>query len=142
VLGDLASLVGRIEKLEPLMNTSRKELVQVSNHLVRQVTGFEVRMADLTQKAVELCLKQIGQRASGVCAKTLDNQIVAMQSATREMFNKEFHSVVNRTVTQLEYLARLAQPDRNRWLPWLTHGASFVTGAALTWLAVVMIWVQ
>ena len=29
--------------------------------------------------------------------------------------------MVNRTLTQLEYLARQAQPDQNRWLPWLTH---------------------
>jgi hypothetical protein len=42
----------------------------------------------------------------------------------------------------MRYLARLAQPDQNRWLPWLTHSASFVTGAALTWLAVVLIWVR
>ena len=141
-LGDMASLVDRIEKLEPLMNTSRKELVQVSNHLVRQVSGFEVRMADLTQKAAESCLTQIGQRASGVCAKTLDNQIVAMQSAAREMFNKEFYPVVNRVVFQLEYLARLTEPEQNRWRPWLTHGAAFMTGSALTWLVVVTIWVR
>lgn len=65
-----------------------------------------------------------------------------MRSAAREMFNKEFHPVVNRTLTQLEYLARLAQPDQNRWLPWLKHGAACLTGSALTWLAVVMIWVR
>ena len=142
VLGDMASLVDQIEKLEPLMNTSRKELAQVSNHRVRQVSGFEVRMADLTQKAAELCLTQIGQRASGVCTKTLDSQIVAMQSAAREMFNKEFHPVVNRVVSQLEHLTRLAEPNQNPWMPWLTHGAAFVTGAALTWLVVVLVWVR
>ena len=74
VLGDMASLVNQIEKLEPLMNTSRKELVQVSNHL--------------------------------------------------------------------GHLARLAEPDQNRSLPWLTLGASFVTGTSLTWLVVVTIWVR
>lgn len=142
VLGDMASLVDQIEKLEPLMNTSRKELVQVSNHRVRQVSGFEVRMADLTQKAAELCLTQIGQRASGVCTKTLDSQIVAMQSAAREMFDKEFHPMVNRVLVHLEHLARLTEPDQNRWRPWLTLGAAFVTVTTLTWLVVVMIWVR
>ena len=62
-----------------------------------------------------------------------------MRSAAREMFNKEFHPVVNRTLTQLECLERQAQPDQNRWLPWLTHGAACMTGSALTWLVVVKI---
>jgi hypothetical protein len=43
-------------------------------------------------------------------------------------------------LAQLAYLARLAQPRKNPWVPWLTHGAAFVTGAALTWLVVVAIW--
>jgi hypothetical protein len=137
-LGDMAGLIDRLEKLVPVMSTAHQELVQGSNHLVRQVTGFEVRMADLSQNAAELCVKQIEQKASGVCAQTLNSQILAMQSAAREVFNKAFR----RVVFQLKFLARLAQPDQNRWLPWLTHGASFVTGIALTWLAVVMIWVQ
>ena len=141
-LGDMAGLIDRLEKLAPVMSTAHQELVQGSHALVSEVSMFEFRMSDISQKAVELGLKQIEQKASGVCAQTLNSQILAMQSAAREMFNKEFHPVVSRTVTQLEYLARLAQPDQNRWLPCLTHGASFVTGAALTWLTVMMIWVR
>lgn len=141
-LGDMAGLIDRLEKLAPVMSIAHQELVQSSHALVSKVSMFEFRMSDISQNPVELCVKQIEQKASGVCAQTLNSQILAMQSAAREMFNKEFHPVVNRTVTQLEYLARLAQPDQNRWLPWLTHGASFVTGAALTWLTVMMIWVR
>ena len=137
-LGDMAGLIDRLEKLAPVMSTAHQELVQSSHALVSEVSMFEFRMSDISQNAAELCVKQIEQKASGVCAQTLNSQILATQSAAHEVFNKAFR----RVVSQLEYLARLAQPDRNRWLPWLTHGASFVTGAALTWLAVVMIWVQ
>src|SRR6218665_849848 len=142
VLGDMASLIERIEKLGPDMEVSRRELLKASNHLAFQMSGFEGRIAKLSENAVDLCVSQINQKASGVCANTQNTQIAAMQSAAREMFNKEFLPVVNRVVSQLEQLARLFQPDRNPWLPWLTHGGAFVTGAALTWLVVVMIWVR
>ena len=141
-LGDMAGLIDRLEKLAPVMSTAHQALVQSSHALVSEVSMFEFRMSDISRNAVELCVKQIEQKASGACAKSLNSQILAMQSAAREMFNKEFHPVVNRTVTQLEYLARLAQPGQNRWWPWLTHSAAFVTGAALTWLVVVLVWVR
>jgi len=121
VLGDMASLIERIEKLGPDMEVSRRELLKASN-LAFQMSGFEGRIAKLSENAVDLCVSQINQKASGVCANTQNTQIAAMQSAAREMFNKEFLPVVNRVVSQLEQLARLFQPDRNPWLPWLTHG--------------------
>ena len=101
-LGDMAGLIDRLEKLAPVMSTAHQELVQSSHALVSEVSMFEFRMSDISQNAAELCVKQIEQKASGVCAQTLNSQILAMQSAAREMFNKEFHPELNRTVNQLE----------------------------------------
>ena len=47
------------------MSTAQKELVQSSHALVSEVAMFEFRMSDISHKAVELCVKQIEQRASG-----------------------------------------------------------------------------
>jgi hypothetical protein len=107
-----------------------------------EACAFDNRMSALTQKAVDVASTHIVRRANEVTAKTLDTQILAMQSAAREMFNKEFHPVVNQVLAQLAHLARLAQPRKYPWVPWLTHGAAFVSGAALTWLVVVAIWVR
>lgn len=141
-LGDMAALIERIEKLGPVMDISHRQLVQISKDLVREVSMFETRMTDFSFKAVDVAAKQIDQRTNEAATKILNTQIAAMQSAAREMFNKEFHPVVNRTVAQLDHLARLAEPNQIPWMSWLTHGAAFVTGAALTWLVVVMIWVR
>lgn len=47
-------------------------------------------MSTLTQKALDVASTHIVRRANEVTAKTLDTQILAMQSAAREMFYKEF----------------------------------------------------
>lgn len=137
-LGDMAALIERIEKLGPVMDISHRQLVQISKDLVREVSMFETRMTDFTFKAVDVAAKQIDQRTNEAATKILNTQIAVMKTAAHETFNKELLPVVNRVVSQLEHLARLAQPDQIPWLSWLTHGAAFVTGAALTWLAVVM----
>ncbi|WP_157538816.1 hypothetical protein [Hydrogenophaga flava] len=77
-----------------------------------------------------------------VTQRAKETQIQVMQETAQELFKKEFHPLVNQVIARLEHLARLAQPRPNPWMPRLTHGAAFVTGAALTWLVVVMIWVR
>lgn len=87
-------------------------------------------MNGVSDRAAESCLKQIAHRATGVCVETLDQQILAMQSAARELFSKHFDPKVSQVVFQLE---RLAQPRPDPWMPWLTHGVAFATGIVLTW---------
>ena len=58
-LGDMASLINRLEKLAPVMSTVHQELAQSSHALVREVSMFECRMSDISQDAVDLCVKQM-----------------------------------------------------------------------------------
>ncbi len=141
-LGDMATLMDRVEAVPPAMNRSHQALAAISERLVQQISTFELRVATLAQKAIEITATHIDRRANAVATKTLHEQTLAMQATARETLNRELYPAVNRVVTQLEYLTRLAQPRHNPWMPWLTHGAAFVTGAALTWLIVVMIWVR
>lgn len=106
-LGDMASLIDRLETLAPVLSAAEKELAQTGNSLVSGVSMFEFRMNIVSQKAVESCLKQMAHRATDVCVKTLDQRILAMQSAARELFSKHFDQKVSQVVFQLE---RLAQP--------------------------------
>lgn len=132
-LGDMTSLIDRLEKLAPVLSAAEKELAQTGNSLVSEVSMFEFRMNGVSDRAAESCLKQIAHRATGVCVETLDQQILAMQSAARELFSKNFDPKVSQVVFQLERLAQLAQPRPDPWMPWLTHGFAFATGIVLTW---------
>lgn len=50
-LGDMATLLERIEKLGPVMDISHRQLVQISKDLIREVSMFETRMTDFSFKA-------------------------------------------------------------------------------------------
>jgi len=104
ILGDVAALVERVEALAPAMDASRQALVQVGEELVNQVATFDNRTEMLTNHAVVVASNRILRRANEVTAKTLDTQILAMQAAAREMFNKEVDPVVHRVAVQLQQL--------------------------------------
>ena len=89
----------------------------------------------------------LGERSDGylteATASSREAQLRAMQEGALEMFKKEVDPVVRRVSAKLQQLALLAQPRKNLWMPWLTHGSAFVTGAALTRVVVVVaIWVR
>jgi hypothetical protein len=139
-LGEVAALVERVEALAPAMDASRLALLQVSEELVNQVATFENRMEMLTNNAVVVASNHILRRANEVTARTLDSQILAMQAAAREMFNKEFDPAVLRVVARLNHLAQLAQREENLWVRWFTHACAFVPGASLTCLVLLKLW--
>jgi hypothetical protein len=141
-LGEVATLIDRVEAVAPALHSSRQALVQVSETLVHQVSAFDNRMAALTQKAVEVASTHIVRRANEVTAQTLDAQVLAMKSAARDMFNKEFDPAVLRVVAHLNHLAQLAQREESLWMRWFTHVCAFVTGAALACLVLVEIWTR
>jgi hypothetical protein len=141
-LGEVAALVERVEALAPTMDASRQALVQVSEELANQVATFENRMGVLTNNAVVVASNHILRRANEVTARTLDSQILAMQAAAREMFNKEFNPVVLRVVARLNHLAQLAQREENLCVRWFTHACAFVTGASLTCLVLLKLWLR
>jgi hypothetical protein len=141
-LGEVAALVERVEALAPAMDASRLALLQVSEELVNQVATFENRMEMLTNNAVVVASNHILRRANEVTARTLDSQILAMQAAAREMFNKEFDPAVLRVVARLNHLAQLAQREEKLWVRWFTHACAFATGASLACLVLLKLWLR
>ena len=139
-LGDVGALIDRLEALVPAMDELGQTAWRAHENLIERINRFDNQVQSTLNEAESEALRRILRHAEDITRQSLETQAMAMQNAAHEKFNKEFHPLVNRVTAQLEYLARLSEPDRYPWLPWLTHGAAFVTGAALTWLVVVMIW--
>lgn len=140
-LGDMASLVDRLDLMAPKVDASRQALLKSSESIAREIAKFAPDMQAFTHHAKVQTEKYVNRHLTEATASSREAQLRAMQEGAREMFKKEVDPVVRQVSAQLQQLALLAQPRKNPWVPWLTHGAAFVTGAALTWL-VVAIWVR
>jgi hypothetical protein len=141
-LGDLNLLLKRLEAVVPLVDGTRKTLIKSTEMVSREIAGFAPQMKEFTDYAKIQTAKQIDRTVMEVTQRAKEMQVQAMREAALDMFKKEFHPTVNQVIARLEHLARLAQPRPNPWMPCLTHGASFMTGAALTWLVMVVIWAR
>lgn len=141
-LGDLDLLLKRLEAVVPLVDATRKTLIKSTEMVSREIAGFAPHMKQFTDYAKVQTAKQIDRSVTDVTQRAKEMQVEAMREAALELFKKEFHPLVNQVIARLEHLTQLAQPRPNPWMPWLTHSAAFVTGAALTWLVAVMIWVR
>ena len=69
-LGDMATLLERIEKLGPVMDISHRQLVQISKDLIREVSMFETRMTDFRFKTIDVAARQIDQRTDEAATRT------------------------------------------------------------------------
>lgn len=141
-LGDLALLLDRLEKVGPKVDETRQALQKSSDSISREIARFAPDMQAFTLHAKLETEKYVNRHVEAAIVSAREEQLRVMQEGARDLFKKEVDPVVRQVSAQLHRLAQLAQPRPNPWMPWLTHGAAFATGTAMTWLAVVMIWLR
>jgi phage shock protein A len=125
-IGDVAKLLREVEALDQTCQA----LNEASASLRDELSGFEGRMASITENAKVRTVKYLAARADEATRRSIDLQSRAMADAARIAFVAEFGATMQRLQATLQ---PLLQQRKRRWEGWLTHAAAAVTAAELTW---------
>ena len=137
-LGDMASLMDRVEALVPALEKTRLALVKANTELAARAAAFESRTAAVTENAKTVAVEHITRRTSEIAQRSNLDQAQAMKEAARDLFNTEFGATLTGLVMSLRPLMkRIDQP----WQSWLVHCATAAVSSALSGL-VVWLWLH
>jgi hypothetical protein len=141
-LGELASLIDRVEAVVPELHASRSALLQGSWDLAAQVAAFESRMGGITENAKLQAVKHIARRVDDMARGTLDAQTRAMEEAARTVFRSEVGPALQRLTLPLQDLAALARRGDRPWQWWLAHAATAGVSSVISWGLAAWLWAR
>jgi hypothetical protein len=130
VIGDVATLLARIEAVAPNLDERCEALLLASTGLRDDLADFERRMTAATALAKAEAAKYIAARTDDAARRSIDLQSRAMADAAREAFCAELGATMQRLHTTLQ---PLIERRGKRWERWLTHAAAAATASAATW---------
>ena len=133
-LGDVAKLVRDVEALAPTLNESCQALQQASSSLRDGLTGFERRIAMITERAKTQAVRHMAERVDDVARASADLQGRAMADAARVAFGAELGATMQRLQTTLQ---PLVERRKHLWERCLTHVAAAALASAATWILTV-----
>jgi hypothetical protein len=126
LIGDLAKLLDRVERVKPTMDNARTKMEQANRNLACQISDFEVRMSSTTETAKTRALTHIVNGVNEHARMVLDQQTQAMSDAAQVAFHREVGATMGSLVSSLRGLVeRVDRP----WELWLTHAATAATSA-------------
>jgi len=129
-LGEVARLLERVESLQSSMDAGRRALVRENAALGERLNAFATAMSSITQQAKVKAVEYMVQRTNDATRQSIDAQTRAMNEAARLAFTEQLNPTLARLTVSLQQLVQRA--DRP-WDVWLTHAATAVSSAALTW---------
>ena len=141
-LGEVSTLLDRVEAVAPALDASRLALINASTELAGQVTSFERRMAGITENAKVQAVKHIARRTDEIARGAVETQTRVMEESARMLFRTEVGPALQRVAMPLQHLADLAHRGARPWQHWLTHAATAVVASALTWTLAAWLWAR
>jgi hypothetical protein len=129
-LGEVARLLDRVESLLSSTDAGTRALEQADAGLHARLTAFEAAMSRLTQQAKVRTVEHILQRTGEATRHSIEAQTRAVNEAVRLACSEQIEPAVARLVVTLQ---RFIERAGRTWEFWLTHAATAISSAALTW---------
>lgn len=142
MIGEMATLLDRLEAVAPLLETNRLALISAGDDLAGQVTSFEGRMNRVTDNAKVHAIKHIARRTDEMARTSMEAQTRAMEAAARALFSNEFGPALQRLALPVHGLAELAHRAARPWDRWLTHAATALVASGLSWGLAAWVWAR
>lgn len=132
-LGDVATLLERVEVLTSSMEVARLAMDNAGAELGDRLKNFESGLSSVTQQVRAKAVEHIVRRAAESTSLTIEKQARAMNTAARLAFSTQVDSSLAQLATTLrQALHRVDRP----WDVWLTHAATAAASAVITWAVV------
>jgi maltooligosyltrehalose synthase len=138
LLGELDSLLHRVERLTPDLDAARERLNDSSAQMTSGIETYRTTIAALTERAQTSSIEYIVRRTNETTERGLRDHTEAMKVAARGAFDSETAARLRQLTGTLE--RAIKQAESSRWHVWLTHSATaLLSGAGAAALAIHLI---
>ena len=129
-IGDVAKLLREVEAVAPALDQTCQALLLANASLRDELSGFERRMAAITENAKTVTAKHLAARADEAARRSIDQQSRAMADAARVALGAELGATMQRLQATLQ---PLIERQARRWETWMTHAAAAAVASGATW---------
>lgn len=133
-LGDAATLIRQVEALAPMLNERCLAMVRADAHLRDTLSGFEARMAAVTEIAKTQVVQFMVTRVEEAGRRTVEQQSRVMVDAAKVAFSAELGVTLKRLNVALQALIDKQNQSWERWLMPLVAVVAATAASAATWL--------
>jgi len=136
-IGEMATLLDRIEAAKPAIDAARDARVQASANLAGQVADAENRITAIADSATVQAIRQIARRSEELARSAAEAETEAMRAAARDLFRTELGPTLQRFAQTVN---RGGSPNQPRFGAWWSHALTAIAAAGGTLAAVTFLW--
>ncbi|MCU7374861.1 hypothetical protein PEC18_29430 [Paucibacter sp. O1-1] len=144
-LGEMATVVTRVEALVPLLQDTEQRLIDANTQLSSQLRAFETRTHAIAEHAKVVAVTHIAQRADEMARKSMHMLALDIQEAARTALATQIRPTLQELIAPLNRLAHQGyQRERpwEHWRRWLTHAATATVASTLTLVVAALAWLR